>query len=219
MDVRPQDVRSNAALMPWVVGLAVAYAVAELAVQLLVWANAPQWIGSFLLPINLGVVIVSVIWLHRVASNTSPLSGERRWGDGWAIGAWFIPLANWVLPYLVVKELWQHNSPKSKAGREPVPALFTVWWLVWISASIVGLIFGIVGSVEAFQAAAAGETPDGTVEAGSTLHLGGVLSASLLVAALPLWIWVARSLQARQDARRDRLMGVRSEDFDWDAPA
>ena len=42
--------------------------------------------------------VVFIIWQFRHAKNAQVLGARGGLGPGWAIGGWFIPLANYVLP-------------------------------------------------------------------------------------------------------------------------
>ena len=54
---------------------------------------------------------VFVAWMWRAAKNQQAL-GRRpeRLGSGWAIGGWFVPLANLAIPVLVVQDLWRGST-------------------------------------------------------------------------------------------------------------
>jgi hypothetical protein len=63
--------------------------------------------------------ILMIIWLFQaygVAAQRGP--AHTSWSQGWAIGAWFIPFGNLVLPKLVVNELDLISHPS--ADPEPI---------------------------------------------------------------------------------------------------
>lgn len=51
----------------------------------------------------------------------------------------FVPLANLVMPYRAMTEMWRasHGDPESDA----TPPLVALWWGVWLTGNIVMLIF------------------------------------------------------------------------------
>jgi hypothetical protein len=53
---------------------------------------------------------------------------------GWSVGWFFVPLANLVMPYLVIREIWQASGPGQGANwrRAPVSAVLSVWWVVGV---------------------------------------------------------------------------------------
>ena len=49
--------------------------------------------------VALAIFVLLIIWLYRAAKNNEALGRQNpRLGPGWAIGGWFIPLANFVIP-------------------------------------------------------------------------------------------------------------------------
>jgi hypothetical protein len=51
-------------------------------------------------------------WFHRAYKNLASLGATGlRYGAGWAIGGWFIPLANLVLPKRIANDLWRASDP------------------------------------------------------------------------------------------------------------
>jgi len=89
-------------------------------------------------------VVFFCIWLYRAYSNLRAFRhpGTLEYSPGWAVGSFFIPFANLVIPYRAVKELWQKSGPREEALLyEPgTPALFPIWWTFWLLASFAGRI-------------------------------------------------------------------------------
>src|SRR5262249_476382 len=67
------------------------------------------------IPYNFAYIPTAVfflIWLHRTYSNLAALGAEHlRMSPGFAVGFWFIPLANYVMPALAVQDAWRHGDP------------------------------------------------------------------------------------------------------------
>src|SRR5262249_5509194 len=69
--------------------------------------NAAAVLGFFALV----AAILFIIWMWRAAKNNEALErSQPRLGPGWAIGGWFIPLANLVIPVLVAQDLWRGSD-------------------------------------------------------------------------------------------------------------
>jgi len=51
---------------------------------------------------------------------------------GWAVGWYFVPIANLWKPYQAMKEIWQASSDPLDWTRQRAPELMPVWWLLWI---------------------------------------------------------------------------------------
>ncbi len=84
-------------------------------------------------------VVFFLIWLYRAHSN---LKGFNAWARlehtaGWAVGSFFIPFVNLVVPYQAVREVWRKSLPSDEvylAETNP-PASFPLWWLFWLTSS------------------------------------------------------------------------------------
>ena len=96
--------------------------------------------------VSLTIFVLLIIWMWRVAKNAEVLGRrEPRFRPGWTIGGWFIPLANFVIPVLVMQDLWRGTDPDAPAGdpawrSRPGSGLVGWWWAMHL-ASIVR--FGI----------------------------------------------------------------------------
>jgi hypothetical protein len=130
-----------------------------------------------------GAAIAVPMWLHRCYRNLPALgASDVRWSPPWAAGGWFIPLANFVIPFLVTRELWV------KASGAPVPAspLVAGWWAAWIAASVLGVA---------------------TNQAGRLSRIGGdafgVLNELAILVAGATFIVLVRGITRRQ---RDRYV-------------
>jgi hypothetical protein len=82
-----------------------------------------------------------VTWLSRSVDNTPSLGGGiARRGPRWAIGAWFIPIANVVMPALIIRDLARRIGPECQ-GRG---VLVLVWWLCYWGPAIMGFYVGFL---------------------------------------------------------------------------
>lgn len=83
-----------------------------------------------------------VAWTSRSYRNLRSLGvGHLRFTEGWAVGAWFIPLFNLIRPKQIVNDIWR-GSGRAEAEdpdwhRRQVPPLLHVWWAAWIVAGVV----------------------------------------------------------------------------------
>ena len=103
------------------------------------------------------VIISFLVWLHRVSKNLQALQVTQRFGPGKAIASWFVPVANLVVPYMVMAELWKGSRPLPE-GRYPLPGgiydpdanaddWLPVWWAAWVSGTFGASIVGRVARV------------------------------------------------------------------------
>lgn len=179
-------------------------------------ADADAFVRATDLASGLGLLVLAplfVAWLWRAAKNQQSL-GRRpeRLGSGWAIGGWFIPLANLVIPVLVVQDLWRGSDPTIDrddprwriADRSWVVGW---WWGLWVIGG-----FGVSGA----RADQPGER-NAVLEQTNVLALLGSASAA---AAAVLAILVVRGVSARQEVcRRTQAEARASSELDRGAGA
>jgi hypothetical protein len=75
--------------------------------------------------------VVFLVWFFLMRRGTGLLAPDRfRQGPGWAIGAWFVPIAGLWMPYRVAMDMWGAASPLPSDGtpyRSPVWPV-NLWW-------------------------------------------------------------------------------------------
>jgi hypothetical protein len=103
----------------------------------------------------IGAGVLTILLMFRLASNHRALGRSGTWAPGWAIGGWFLPpLVLYVIPFLMLRELWKASDPSIPPGDDrwrasPVAPVVTVWWLLYGLAPLALLViqgFGAVGS-------------------------------------------------------------------------
>jgi hypothetical protein len=86
--------------------------------------------------IYITTVVFFLIWLHRSYKNLRAFSNWSRLDSspGWAVGSFFVPFLNLVVPYRAVKEVWQKSWPPDEAllSAPSPPAQFPLWWTFWL---------------------------------------------------------------------------------------
>jgi hypothetical protein len=149
------------------------------------YRHADDAVGSaagWMFVIAVAIAVLCMIYLFRASQNTERWATTRpTWAPGWTIGAWFIPLANLVLPLLVVREIWL-RSTRALGGAGRVFA----WWFTFVAGAALIILDTDPSSFD-----------DVRVE--EYLNLAGAVL--LLVAAL-LFVWMVRDLTARQESLR-----------------
>jgi hypothetical protein len=90
----------------------------------------------------LSTIITFLYWLYVALRNLVRWGLRPRWGPGWAIGSWLIPVADLVLPLLVVREA----ARRSGSGRGGT-ALVVVWWVVFLAGEGLGDFSGLDAAV------------------------------------------------------------------------
>ncbi|WP_097868852.1 DUF4328 domain-containing protein [Streptomyces sp. rh34] len=79
--------------------------------------------------------VLFIIWFHRTRRNAEVFeSGVQRMGPGWAVGGWFVPVANLWFPYRVASGIWEASVRlHPDGGWRTVPkTVLNLWWGGWI---------------------------------------------------------------------------------------
>jgi uncharacterized protein DUF4328 len=108
-----------------------------------------QPVGGFAALVGfVGAAIAVPMWMHRCYRNLPALGAtDVDWSPAWATGAWFIPGANLVIPYMVARELWAKASgPVVRSS-----PLLSLWWAACIAAVVINIVGNFQGNVQVDQ--------------------------------------------------------------------
>ena len=78
----------------------------------------------------LGAALAVPMWIHRCYRNLPALGSRGHFSPAWAAGCWFVPIANLVLPYGAVRDVWAASRPRGRWNA----GLVAAWWLAWLTA-------------------------------------------------------------------------------------
>ena len=142
--------------------------------------------GTLQLLVFIVVVVFFLLWFHRAATNLRAFVSRPRDSPGWAVGSWFVPIANLFVPKRAANDMWRAGRPQ-----DHYPSVIDWWWAFWLISSFLGNIVGRVywraEELEEFR------TAD---------YLDVATSVMSIVAAL-LCIKVVREITRRQGERAD----------------
>ena len=82
-------------------------------------------------PIMVGFWVAFGMWIFRAVGNARAATGDSYKTPGWSVGWWFIPFANLVVPYFILRDLYE------RSGRAEVHGGGLPRW-IW---------FGFIGSI------------------------------------------------------------------------
>ena len=85
------------------------------------------------------IIVLWVIWFRRTYLNATVLApGRPRFGSGYAVGAWFIPVAQLWIPKQIANDVWTHSAPPGpgRASRQVLHWWWTFFVLWFISTPI-----------------------------------------------------------------------------------
>jgi hypothetical protein len=90
---------------------------------------------------HLASAVAVLAWLWRAVGNVLTLTARTpRWSRNEAVGWWFVPLANWVMPYQVVRDTFA-DLARSRPGR-----IITAWWICHVASSATAMLLVAGGS-------------------------------------------------------------------------
>ncbi|MER5300509.1 DUF4328 domain-containing protein [Streptomyces lasiicapitis] len=150
--------------------------------------------GVFQVAALVGTAVLFLCWFRRVRVNAEVFAPDgHSMSRGWAVGAWFVPVANLWFPRRVAVDIWDASSEgrwlpggDPQAGRR---TLLNAWWTLWITSSV----FGWIASQQYRKA----EEPEKIKNAVVSLMASDLLS----IAAAVLAILFVRRLTAMQGAK------------------
>jgi hypothetical protein len=92
-------------------------------------------VGILQVVLGLAFVVTFLVWLHRLSTNLHAYSGVRlEHSPGWAVGWFFVPVANLFKPYQVMKEVWRVSHGTRAVGAAPVGW----WWALYLASGFLG---------------------------------------------------------------------------------
>jgi len=148
--------------------------------------------------------VFAVMWMYKIANNVRAVGRKTTFAPVFAIVGWFLPPFLFVLPLLVLRELWKASDPETPPGSEgwrasgENPVLY-LWWILY------GLIPAILTAVSIGSVLDAALNLDTDAQSiaevtaandGTALILGGAVS----VVSAVVWVFVIKQLTARHVA-------------------
>lgn len=80
-------------------------------------------------------------WLYVANGNARSLGADDLTGSpAWAVGWFFVPLANLVMPYVMVRDMWKASVNPRDWQAESSPGLVILWWGCWLVSQIASTI-------------------------------------------------------------------------------
>ncbi|MEX2457967.1 MAG: DUF4328 domain-containing protein [Actinomycetota bacterium] len=153
-----------------------------------------QVLGALSILVLIGAAGAWLTLQHRAQTNLHGMGMVGlQFTPGWAVGWWFVPLANLVMPFQTVRELRKASDPEADRYRWRLiktPRLLGWWWAAWLIGNIGGS-FGVRFGADA-------EVPADVLATGSTIRGAAlvVVAVAAVLAAL-----VVRDITAGQAER------------------
>lgn len=102
--------------------------------------------GAIMLVPNLLLPVFFILWMARSYYNLHRAGlPYLRYSAGWSVGAWFVPLMNFVRPYSIMKEIWirtqtAFQSAETKARDH---SILRYWWILFLSPYAFAFLMGM----------------------------------------------------------------------------
>ena len=163
--------------------------------------------GAALLATFFVSTILWLLWFHRAYRNVESFGlVEMRFGTGWAVGGWFVPILNWFRPKQIANDIWRGTDrrPFQWWAEPPVAPLVHWWWAAWLVANLLGnLSFRLIDDARTLDAERTAVAVD--IAAGISFVVAGVLALRFVRAVTEREAACAAALHgAEADAERVR---------------
>ncbi len=134
--------------------------------------------------------VAVLVWTFQTSKALDARApARRRWRGGWTIGAWFIPLASFVLPKLVFNELekiaqvpYTGDEIGEQWRDESRSAVGDLWWMLWVSGLFAFQMTQVLATDPSVD--------EGTVAVATSIS--GIAHAVLAGAGVALYIVIRR---------------------------
>lgn len=80
---------------------------------------------------------LSLKWIYRVNRNAHTFARGLTVRPAWAVGWFFVPFANLLMPFRGVAQAWRATTEPSRWKEASLPSTLRLWWGLW-------LVFGLV---------------------------------------------------------------------------
>jgi hypothetical protein len=110
-----------------------------------------QLVGIIFIVVFITSSVFFIQWFRRAYYNLHIRTGNCESTEGWAAGAWFVPIVCLYRPYHIMLELWnkttdlveQKNKAEGTEGDERFrfsTRLVGTWWSLWILSNVIGRV-------------------------------------------------------------------------------
>ncbi|OPF70380.1 serine/threonine protein kinase [Streptomyces antioxidans] len=140
------------------------------------------------------LVVLWLVWFRTAYLNSTVLSpGQQRFGSGYSVGAWFIPVAQLWLPKQIANDVWTSSAPPGpgRGGR----AVLHWWWTFFV---LMFLMFPVNGISEAVGDNVREQRPSVIIS---------IVDDSIGIMAALLAITVVRRITKMQERRAAQPVG------------
>src|SRR5262249_38362226 len=137
--------------------------------------------------------VIFCVWIYRANYNARQLGATgMKFSPGWAVGWYFIPIANLWKPYQAMCEIWQASAAPASWQHQTRGSILQLWWAFFLlSNCIATACFGL-----SLRAPSTSELIWSTTVSAAS----GIFDIALNVIALALVSQIYRMQMARRSA-------------------
>jgi hypothetical protein len=100
-----------------------------------------RWIGIAYLAVFAVTVAIFGMWIHRAANNARSFGATGfKITPGWAVGWYFVPIAQLWKPYQAMSEIWRASRNPRGWQNDGAGEFLGWWWAIWIVSTVLGKI-------------------------------------------------------------------------------
>lgn len=137
--------------------------------------------------LSLTLIFVIGRWIYRAAWNLRHIGAKRlAYSPGWAVGWYFVPFANLVMPFRAMREIWLASHEPTR-WRDTSVGTLSIWWMLWLATSIGGNI--------SFRLAMRAETLEQMI----TSEWTGIILCAFSIPLSLVFIGIVRRITEAQD--------------------
>ena len=97
-------------------------------------------IGIIMFSVYVCCYVLFILWFRRAYYNLHQVVKHLEHSEGWAAGAWFVPILNFFRPYQIMRELYVESEKyiskiKPDYTKKLNVTFVGLWWTLWIIAS------------------------------------------------------------------------------------
>jgi Domain of unknown function (DUF4328) len=148
--------------------------------------------------------LFSLFWLQRAYRNLSALGVPELRDSPVSAAVWFVvPVANWILTYPVLSDLWRlsdRSDPHGLSQRRPL--LVQAWWLCWAAPPVISIL-----SLLFFERPGPGSAGD-RAQALLSVDLALLAAAAVLAAAIILGVNARQAASHRMQRDEGKDAGL-----------
>lgn len=140
--------------------------------------------------------VLVIIWMYRLAANHRTLHRGGTWAPIWAVFGWILPPLLYIIPFLMLRELYKASDPTVPVGGDwkssRVSPMVTLWFIAY---SIIPLLLVATTATDAVDALDSSETAIAEQITGD--QTWNYVAILVTVAGAVTFITMARDITAR----------------------